>query len=299
MTQVARPIATQEDYAECRRVMLAASKNYSFASRFLPQRILPHVEALYALMRVGDDRVDVSFQGFSSPLNAIEDWERAYWNAFDAGRSDNPVMRAYLDTALRFSIPPEVMQPYFRSMKEDLTVTRFPTFGDLLHYMDGSALPVGRAMTYIVGVRPPFTVQETLPHADSLSIAMQLSNFWRDVGQDYRIGRVYLPVEDMGQFGVSEDDLREGRISEAFVALLEFEMARTEDYYRDAAEGVLRLAAGRWGVMAALEVYRAIHSSIRRNGYDVFTRRATTTKAQKLGLAARAQWRLALAALNA
>ena len=299
MTQVARPIATPEDYAECRRVMLAASKNYSFASRFLPQRILPHVEALYALMRVGDDRVDVSFQGFSSPMSAIEDWERTYWNAFDAGGSAHPIMRAYLDTALRFSIPPEVMRAYFRSMKEDLTVTRFPTFADLLHYMDGSAVPVGRAMTYIVGVRAPFSVDDTLRYADSLSIAMQLSNFWRDVGQDYRIGRIYLPLEDMARFGVAEADLSEGRISEAFVALLEFEMARTDDYYRHAARGVPRLAAGRWGVMAGLEVYRAIHHSIRRNGYDVFSKRATTSKAQKLGLAARAQWRLALASLTA
>jgi phytoene synthase len=296
MTQVARPIATPEDYAECRRVMLAASKNYSFASRFLPQRILPHVEALYALMRVGDDRVDVSFQGFSSPLCAIEDWERTYWNAFDSGASDHPVMRAYLDTALRFGIPPEVMQAYFRSMKEDLTITRFPTFADLLHYMDGSAAPVGRAMTYIVGVRAPFAIDDTLPYADSLSIAMQLSNFWRDVGQDYRIGRVYLPLEDMARFGVTEDDLRAGRVSEAFIALLEFEMARTEGYYRHAAQGVLRLAAGRWGVMAGLEVYRAIHTSIRRNHYDVFSKRATTSKAQKFGLAARAQWRLMLLA---
>lgn len=296
MTHDARPMATSEDYAACRRAMLAASKNYSFASRFLPQRILPHVEALYALMRVGDDRVDVSFQGFASPLCAIEDWERTYWNAFDTGYSDDPVMRAYLDTALKFGIPPEVMQPYFRSMKEDLRVTRFPAFADLLHYMEGSAMPVGRAMTRIVGARPPHTVKDTLPYADSLSLAMQLSNFWRDVGQDYRIGRIYLPLEDMARFGVGEDDLAAGRVTGAFIALLEFEMARTEAYYNHAAQGVARLAAGRWGVMAALEVYRAIHNSIRRNGYDVFNKRATTSKAQKLGLAARAQWRLALAA---
>jgi 15-cis-phytoene synthase len=298
-TTTLSPVATREDYAECRRVMLTASKNYSFASRFLPQRILPHVEALYALMRVGDDRVDVSFQGFSSPLSAIEDWERTYWNAFDVGSSHDPVMRAYLDTALKFGIPPQVMQPYFRSMKEDLTVTRFPTFADLLHYMDGSAVPVGRAMTYIVGVRAPYTVADTLQYSDSLSIAMQLSNFWRDVGQDYRIGRIYLPFEDMAHFGVSEEDLSEGRVTEQFIALLEFEMARTDAYYQHAVQGIPRLVAGRWGVMAALEVYRAIHLAIRRNGYDVFSKRATTSKAQKLGLAARAQWRLALASSRA
>ena len=87
MATDASPIATAEDYAACRQVMLRASKNYSFASRLLPQRILPHVEALYALMRVGDDRVDVSFQGFASPLAAIDDWEREYWRAFSRVRA--------------------------------------------------------------------------------------------------------------------------------------------------------------------------------------------------------------------
>ena len=149
------------------------------------------------------------------------------------------------------------MTPYFRAMKEDLTVTRYPTFADLLHYMEGSALPVGRAMTYILGVRPPYTVEETLPYADDLSIAMQLSNFWRDIGPDWRIGRVYLPGEDLARFRVTEADLAAGRITPDFIALLEFEIERTEAYYRNARIAVRRLATGRVGVMAALEVYRA------------------------------------------
>ena len=210
--------ASLNDYAECRRVMLGASKNYSFASRFLPRDVLRHVEALYALMRVGDDRVDVTYEGFASPRDAIEDWEQSYWAAFETGHSDHPVLRAYRDTTLICGIPAEVMTPYFRAMKEDLTVTRYPTFADLLHYMEGSALPVGRAMTHILGVRSPYTVEETLPYADSLSIAMQLSNFWRDIGPDWRIGRVYLPGEDLARFGVSEKDLAAGRITPDFVA---------------------------------------------------------------------------------
>ena len=282
------PTASPEDYAECRRVMLVASKNYSFASRFLPRGVLRHVEALYALMRVGDDRVDVTYEGFDSPLSAIADWERTYWQAFATGHSDHPVMRAYLASASACGIPAEIMTPYFRAMKEDLTVTRYPTFADLLHYMEGSAIPVGRAMTYILRVRSPYTVEATLPHADSLSIAMQLSNFWRDIGQDWRIGRVYLPGEDMARFRVTEADLVAGRITPDFIALLEFEIARTEAYYRSARIGVRRLRTGRVGVMAGLEVYRGIHAAIRRNGYDVFTRRASTTRRQKLGLALRA-----------
>ncbi|MGQ9490680.1 MAG: phytoene/squalene synthase family protein [Anaerolineae bacterium] len=290
--QPASPIATPEDYAECRRVMFGASKNYTFASRLLPGPVLRHVEALYALLRVGDDRVDVSHHGFVLAGMAIADWERAYWQAFETGRSDHPVLRAYLDTARACGIPAELMAPYFRAMKEDLTITRFPTFADLYHYMEGSAIVVGRAMTYILGVRPPYTVAQTLPHADSLSIAMQLSNFWRDIGQDWRIGRVYIPQEDLARFDVTEADLAAGRVTPQFIALLEYEFERTEAYYRHAAIGVRNLQTGRWGVMAGLEVYRGIHNAIRRNGYDVFTRRATTTRWQKVGLALRAGWRL-------
>ena len=200
---------------------------------------------------------------------------------------------------MQFAIPAEVMEPYFRSMKADLTVTRFPTFADLLYYMDGSAAAGRTGDDLHRGRSATDTASRTRsPYADSLSIAMQLSNFWRDVGQDYRIGRVYLPLEDMARFGVTEDDLRDARVDDRFISLMEFEMARTDEYYRHAVPGIKRLAAGRWGVVAALEVYRAIHQAIRRNGYDVFTKRATTTKAQKFGLAVRAQWRLAMTSLR-
>jgi phytoene synthase len=273
--------------------MRAASKNYSFASNFLPPEKLHHVEALYALMRVGDDRVDVSHHGFESPLAAIEDWERTYWRAFEIGDSPNPVMRAYLNTAVECGIPKTTMTAYFRAMKDDLTITRFPTFDDLIYYMEGSAIPVGRGMAHILGTRSPFTLNDALPGADSLSVAMQLSNFWRDIGQDFEdIGRIYLPQEDMARFNVTEDDLAAQRISHNFIQLLEFEFKRTENYYDHAEDSVKMLAAGRWGIMSSLEIYRAILSSIRRNGYDVFTRRARTTKLQKLGLVGRAGWQM-------
>jgi phytoene synthase len=284
-------IASPEDYAACRQIMRAASKNYSFASNFIPAEKLHHVEALYALLRVGDDRVDVSHDGFESPLAAIEDWERTYWRAFEAGDSPNPVMRAYLNTAIERRIPKDTMTAYFKAMKDDLTITRFPTFDDLMYYMEGSAIPVGRGMTYILGTRPPYTLDDALPGADSLSVAMQLSNFWRDIGQDFEnIDRVYLPQEDMARFEVTEEDLAARRINRNFIQLLEFEFERTEGYYAHAQDSVKMLAAGRWGIMSSLEIYRAILSGIRRNRYDVFTRRARTNKLQKLGLVTKAGW---------
>jgi len=290
--QASTSIATEADYAICWQIMRRASKNYTFASRYLPADKLPHVSALYAFMRVGDDRVDVSHSGFRSALEAIDDWERTYWQAFELGYSPHPVMRAYLDTSARFNIPPETMSSYFRAMRADLTITRYPTFADLLDYMDGSAIPVGRAMTYILGVRSPYSIADALPGADSLAIAMQLSNFWRDIGSDWRIGRVYLPLEDMQRFGYDETQLAQGRVTPNFIALMEFEFERTEAYYATARQSVKMLACGNWAVMSALEIYRSILAGIRRHRYDVFSRRATSGSLRKLGLAFKSYWQL-------
>ncbi len=279
----------QQDYFYCRQVMRSVSKNYSFASRFLPKEKLHHVEALYAFLRVGDDRVDVSHSGFASALEAIEDWERSYWRAFDTRNSPDPVLRAYLNTAHQCGIPAETMLPYFRAMKEDLTITRYPTFADLLHYMEGSAMTVGRGMTCILGIKSPYCYADVLPYADALSIAMQLSNFWRDIAYDWKIGRVYIPQEDMQRFGVSETHLAAGQVTPDFVALMEFEFARTESYYQQARLGVPQLAAGQWGVQSGLEIYRSILTIIRCRGYNVFSqRRASASELHKLSLVSRA-----------
>ncbi len=296
-SQGAAGTATSQDYAACRRIMRTASVNYSFASKFLPAGKRHHVQALYAFLRVGDDRVDVSHQGFCSPLEAIEDWEHAYWSAFERGDSPHPVMRAYLNTAIECGISVDTMGTYFRAMKDDIRagageIVRYPVFADLVHYMEGSAIPVGRAMTFILGVRAPYSISDALPGADSLSIAMQLSNFWRDIGYDWGIRRVYLPQEDLQRFGYREAELAAGKITPSFIDLLEFEFERTEAFYAHARESIPMLASGRWAVMSGLEVYRGILDSIRRNHYDVFTRRAGTSAAGKLILALKAFWQV-------
>ncbi|MFL7891956.1 MAG: phytoene/squalene synthase family protein [Anaerolineales bacterium] len=281
-------ITSTADYAYCRQVMLRASKNYSFASNFLPHEKRIHVDALYAFLRIGDDRVDVSYAGYKTPEEAIDAWEQAYWQAFETGDSPEPVMRAYLNTAIVNDIPANTMSAYFRAMKEDLVKKRYGNFSELLHYMDGSAVPVGRAMTYILGVRKPYTFSKALPRADALSVAMQLSNFWRDIGQDWNIGRVYIPQEDMDAFHIHEEDLAAGRVTANFIDLLEFEINRTRGYYKLAREGIPMLATGQWGVMSGLLLYERILNSIRANNYDVFTRRARTNVAQKVLLMANA-----------
>jgi phytoene synthase len=275
-------IASKKDYALCKDIMRSASRNYSFASMVFPKDKLHHVEALYALMRVGDDRVDVSHQGFYTPREAIDDWENVYFSAYENKNSPEPVIRAYLDTSLACNIPAETMSPYFRAMREDLTISRFDTFQDLLHYMEGSALPVGRAMIHILGTRSGRSPEDLISGADSLSIGMQLSNFWRDIGQDWKLGRVYIPLEDMERFHVTETDLARKDVSTRFIDLLEFELDRTEVFYQQARFDIPYLKTGRWAVLTGLETYRAILTCIRKNDYDVFTKRASANQIQKL-----------------
>ena len=289
-TAVEELVSSRQDYAYCRAVMVQASKNYTYASRFLPSRARPHVEALYALLRVGDDRVDVSHAGFSSPQAAIDDWERRYHRAFEQGDSEHPVLRAYVHTAYKFEIPERVMQPYFRAMRDDLSVTRFSTFSDLLGYVEGSAVPVGRAMTYILGVREPYNFDQALRSADQLSIAMQLSNFWRDIGEDWQRGRVYIPQQDLAEFGVKEGDLANFQVTEPMRAMMRFQICRTQEYYKKAMQGVPMLASGRWGVMSALLIYRAILTALEQQGYDPFIQRARASGPRKAVLAAKAWW---------
>lgn len=286
-------IASTADYAICHNIMHSASKNYSFASKVLPKSKAHHVDALYALLRVGDDRVDVSYEGFGSSLEAIDDWEQTYREAFAKGDSDHPVMRAYLNTAIECSIPERTLDTYFRAMRDDLTISRFPTFGDLLHYIDGSAIPVGRVMTHILGVSEPYVFTNAISAADSLSIAMQLSNFWRDIGEDWeRSGRIYIPQENMEQFRYSEQDLANRRVDRRFIDLLEHLFDRTEQYYSHARDGIAMLESGQWAVMSGLEIYRAILFGIRRNQYDVFTQRAGTSRSRKVGLVIKSWWQV-------
>lgn len=280
----------KQDYAECRAIMVAASKNYSFASMVLPPDRAKHVYALYAVMRVGDDRVDVSAKGFISPKAAIEDWQQSYRRTFEhGGHSHYGVLRAYYNTCQELAIPPYLLDNYFRAMIEDLTITRFPTFADLYHYMEGSAIPVGRIMTHIMGTRG-CTVEDAYPEADALSVAMQLTNFWRDIWEDWHIGRVYIPQEDLARFGVCEADIAAGKLSPKLVTLLNYQIERTEAYYQKAREGVTKLVSGRWAVMSALEIYQAILNHIKNSGHNIYAPRLGPSRLEKAKLMLKARF---------
>jgi phytoene synthase len=167
-------------------------------------------------------------------------------------------------------------------MIQDITVSRYATYAELEEYMYGSAAVVGIMMSYVIG----FKDEGTLERAKALGEAMQLTNFLRDIQEDYRDrGRIYVPLEDLARFGVSEDDFREQKMSPEFIELMRFEIDRARKLYAYAEPGIAELApSGRFAIRLASRVYAAILIKIEQAGYNVFLGRVKTTKFEKLTL---------------
>jgi phytoene synthase len=278
-------LSLAESYELCRRAQRAHSKTYYFSTRLFPPEVRPHVHALYAFMRYADEIVDnPGTISLEEQLSALEAFEEETLAAVASERVPNPVLRAYANTVRVRGIDPEDIAAFMKSMKMDTRVFRYPTYEDLELYTYGSAAVVGLMMCRVVGVAD----KRADAHAEALGTAMQLTNFLRDIGEDWGRGRVYLPLEDLERFGYAEEYLGKGIVDERFVELMRFEIQRTRKLYSLADEGMVYIPRGRrYPVIVARELYAAILDRIEAQGYDVFSRRAETSRPGKLKVAAR------------
>ncbi len=273
-----------ESYDLCRRVQRSHSRTYYFSTQLFPPAVRPHVHALYAFMRYADEIVDnPGAQSLEEQHAALEDFENETVAAVMGEGTVNPVLHAFSNTVRARGIGLETITDFMKSMKMDTHVFRYRTYEDLEVYTYGSAAVVGLMMCRAVGV-----LDETADHhAEALGVAMQLSNFLRDVKEDYGRGRIYLPLEDLERFGYTEKDLAAGVMDERFVELMRFEIGRARKLYEVADEGMQYIPRGRrYPVMVARELYAAILDRIEVQSYDVFSQRADTTRSYKLRVAA-------------
>ena len=268
-------------YEHCRKIAAHYGKTYYFSTGYFPATVRPAVHALYAWVRYPDEWVD-NPNGLSVAEQAdkLRQWRDATADAIKTGASDHPVLAAWADSARRYEVPAQLMRDFLGAMEMDLTVSRYATFDDLQKYTYGSASVVGLIMCRVVGCDTP----AAMPHASALGLGMQLTNFLRDVGEDYRTrGRIYLPQDDMKRFGVTDDDIRRGVVTEDIVALLKFEIERTREIYAYADAGVCYLPRyAQLPVRLARILYSRILDKIETNGYDVFTKRACVPTWEKL-----------------
>lgn len=271
-------------YAYCRDVTQTHAKSFYFCTQTLPRHKRPAIYAIYALCRQIDDLVDTNRQATAMEVSlAVEAWSQALRDLY-AGRPfpAHPVLVAWHDFLPRFPVklehPLELMQGCLMDARVEGPV-RFERFEDLYLYAYRVASLVGLMTSEVFGYRDPSALQ----YAVALGIAFQLTNILRDVGEDARRNRIYLPLEDLRRFGCTEEMLLEGRLTPEVIALLKFQICRARDFYREAECGIRLLAPdSRFTVFLSSRLYGGILRDIERHGYDVFSRRAHVSLWAKL-----------------
>jgi squalene synthase HpnC len=304
---VAPSLAEAQQY--CARLAGSHYENFSVVTWFLPKRLHQHFYNVYAYCRISDDLGDevgnpqqslALLDAWEAELNATymsllepaprevqQDVEKlpAESRASNQVSPRHPVFIALRESIRQFDIPRQPFADLLTAFRQDQTVTRYPTFEDVLGYCKNSANPVGRLVLYLCGYRDA----ERQQLSDYTCTALQLANFWQDVARDYDKGRIYLPLESLTKFGVSENDVAERRATPQFRQMMKFEVARARDWFhlglplagkvdRHLAVDVELFSRG------GLEILNAIE----RQDYDVLNRRPALSRPRKLWLLARA-----------
>ena len=269
---------TPDQYCQERAAASGSSFYYSFL--FLEPRRRQAITALYAFCREVDDVVD------ECPDPVVSRSKLAWWRnevaALYEGRASHPVTQALTTSLKHFFLPQEQLLEIIEGMEMDLEQVRYADFKALHLYCYRVASVVGLLAAEIFGYRE----RQTLKYAHDLGLAFQLTNIIRDVGEDARRGRIYLPQDELLRFGVSEDDLVGARYSDNFRRLMEFQVERARDTYRQAfaqLPAADRKAQRAGLIMAA--IYRATLDEIVRDGFRVLDQRISLPPLRKLWLA--------------
>ncbi|MEU8266350.1 phytoene/squalene synthase family protein [Sphaerisporangium sp. NPDC049002] len=270
-------------YERCRRLNAAHGRSYYLATLLLPAWKRPHVHALYGFARYADEIVD-SFGMTEDRETALDGLTARLVPALAGEPVHDPVLPAFAHTVRSFGIDHADIEAFLRSMRADLTVNRYATYDDLLGYMEGSAAVIGTMMLPVLEPLPGAGERAREP-ARQLGLAFQLTNFLRDVAEDLERGRVYLPLEDLGKFGVEVSDLGRPRAVPAVRELLAYEAQRAKDHYRQALAGIeLLVPSSRPCIRAAYELYGGILDEIEAAGHDVLVARARVPRRRRISI---------------
>ena len=267
-----------DEYCQGKAAASGSSFYYSFL--FLEPARRQAITALYAFCREVDDVVDDCLD--AEPAHARLAWWRTEIGALYSGRPSHPVTQALAIALKRFKLPREQLVEIVDGMEMDLTQNRYPDFEALRLYCHRVAGVVGLLAAEIFGYQDG----DTLKYADDLGLAFQLTNIIRDVGEDARRGRIYLPEEELQRYAVPPSDILQGRYTDNFRRLMEFQIGRAEAVYVQALARLPRAdrKAQRAG-LAMAAIYRALLGDIKRNGCRVLDRRASVSPPKKLWLA--------------
>ncbi len=293
------PLLMGGDARHCAGIVRQHARTFALASHFLPPEKRRAAYALYAFCRVADDIVDCADDDAPGAAGRLRAFERRL-DAALAGRPDDAVFRELARVVATYGVPEQVLRELLAGVARDLEPVRYASWEALGRYCEGVASTVGEMCTHVFGVVDgPGTRDLALRHARTLGVAMQLTNILRDVGEDARRGRCYLPDADLADAGLSRARVLEaGRRGDGalardprWVALMRFEIARARALYDAAAPGIQLLAPDARRCAAACATgYAAILGAIERCGYDSFATRARVATADRVGILWKA-WR--------
>ncbi len=270
----------------CQERAAASGSSFYYSFLFLPPDTRRAITAFYALCRELDDVVDECHE--RQVAEAKLDWWRSEIGRLAGGVPEHPATRALIDTPQGRAIPPALLLEIVDGMAMDLDQTRYPDFKALNLYCYRVAGVVGEIAAAIFDGARSEDDRAIRRYAHELGLAFQLTNIIRDVGEDARRGRIYLPQDELARFGVAETDLLSGRAPPAFRALMQFQYDRAIAYYDSALAALPARArrAQRPGLVMA-EIYRTLLDEIRRSGFPVLRARVSLTPLRKLWLASK------------
>jgi phytoene synthase len=278
-----KDLALRASYEACRRRNAAHGRTYYLATLLLPAAKRPAVHALYAFARQADDLVDTL-----DPVATVASRDLAlsgWGEAFLAGDTNDALLPAVHDTIARYDIPRQLFVDFLIAMRMDLATSSYQTWDDLQGYMHGSAAVIGEQLLPVLGTMPGMR-DVARPYARDLGVGFQLANFIRDVGEDLRRGRVYLPAEDLDGFGLTRSDLAAGIVDGRIRRLLAFEIARARELFRSAEPGIRLLEpASRDCVRTAFTLYGGILDAVEQADYRVLDRRVAVGSARRARVA--------------
>jgi phytoene synthase len=286
----------EEAYSHCGHLTRFHSKTFSMASRFLPAEKQPATNALYAFCRVSDDLVD---QWGSEHPEILQAWKNKSLNHFSnqdisltiqsdpsqhylidtTEYNEDLVALAWADTCHNFNIPCKYAEQLIDGVALDFQKNRYESFDELAGYCYGVACTVGLMAMHIIGYESP----DAIPYAIRLGIALQLTNILRDIGEDWRMGRLYLPQQELEAFGITEEHIDNGIVDQRWQDFMKFQIKRARKLYAESKPGIKILdPQGRFAITAAAQLYEGILDDIEAHEYQVFTRRAHLSNAAKL-----------------
>lgn len=271
----------EDDYVKlsftyCHEMIKHHSKTFSLAASLLDPDRSNAISALYSFCRITDDIVDKQMADHESLLL---NWKNSISSQIP--NIADPVQLAWLYTRAKYSIPSEYMDQLITGVLMDTKKYRYTTFEELVEYCYHVASTVGLMSMHIIG----FSDKKAFAFAIKMGVALQLTNIIRDVGEDFEMGRIYIPQEDLDRFAITENHFRHKIVDQAWKDMIAFQIKRARRFFQESWDGLNYLESkGRWSIMAAATLYREILTMVERNEFDNLNRRAFVSKKRKLFL---------------